>query len=390
MNYYFDETLNHKENGSYKWEQPEGMDDCIGMGTADLDFFCPPCVKDACLSVALDNTYNYRAKPEQYYQTVIHWYKRMYDCEIKKEWLYNVPSTIGAIRIVLETLTKPGNKVLIQTPAFIPLVWAIEGVGCSKLENPLVYRDNQYIVDFEDFERKIKDNHPSVFLLVNPHNPMGKVFTHEELEKMVNICHKYGVRIISDEVHSLITFPGHKHIPILAVSKKAQDISVQIVSMSKGFNMMSLPHAIVIVADEELRKRYEKEVIPYSFHYAVNSFSITAVTAVLSGAADEWLCDVTEYLWDNILQVKNILERELPGVRVICPEGGYLVWIDLGCYTVPEGGWGKFILKRAHVSLNDGEEFGIEYKNFIRMNVGLRKTDLKEALRRIICSIVKK
>lgn len=383
MEIQIEEMEDHKKNGSYKWQQPEGMNDCIGMGTADLDFHCPSCVKEACLQVAEENTYNYRAKPEEYFQTVIGWYKRKYNCRIEKEWLFNVPSTIGAIRVALGAMTEPGDAVLVQTPDFAPLTWAIEGADCKRLENPLRYNDGKYEIDYEDFEQKIIQYHPSVFLLVNPHNPMGKVFTREELERMVEICDRHQVKIISDEVHSLITYEEHYHLPILAVSEKARKLSVQIVSMSKGFNLMSLPHAIVCIADEKLRNQYEKQVIPYSFHYATNSFSIAAVTSVMSGQTDDWLREVTAYLKQNVQDTITGFAEALPQAKVIEPEGGYLIWIDLSAYERPGEGWSRFFLEKTHISLNDGAEFGASYDTFIRINIGLSRQVLGEALARI-------
>lgn len=158
----------------------------------------------------------------------------------------------------------------------------------------------RYEIDFEDFEQKIKQYHPTVFLLINPHNPTGRVFTQEELDRMVTICTANGVRIISDEVHFLVTFDGHRHIPILAVSEKARKISVQIFSFSKGFNIMSLPHGMVLIADEQMQKAWQEYLMPYNFHYASNSYSIAAVTAIAGGAGDQWLKDVTEYLKGNL------------------------------------------------------------------------------------------
>ena len=182
MKYDFDTTPNHRKNGSYRWDIPGMADDVIGMGTADLDFFCAPCIRDSLLPIAQENCYNYRKHSENYYNSVIEWYKKNYGLILEKEYLSNVPSTIGAIRMALGIYAKPGDTVITQTPLFAPLNWAVEGANCHLISNPLKADNGRYEVDFRDFEEKIKKYHPSIFLLVNPHNPTGKVFTQAEFE----------------------------------------------------------------------------------------------------------------------------------------------------------------------------------------------------------------
>lgn len=380
MVFDFDNTLDHRYNDSYKWEQQKYRDDIIGMGTADLDFACAPCIKVALEKVASENTYNYRKKSDDYFDTVINWYFRKYELEIQKEWLSNVPSTIGSIRIAL-ALWGNGKKVIMQSPYFGPLRNAIESAGCEFIDNPMVINDGHFEIDFEDFERKIVKEKPAVFLLVNPHNPTGRVFTREELSRLVEICFAHNVLILSDEVHSLICYGDNKHIPILKVSEKAKHISVQVMSMSKGFNMMSLPHAIISIADASLREEWLKEIIPYSFGYATNSFSIAAVMAVMK-EGDEWLSAVTAYLDENRKKVLEFLAEFYPDVKVYSPEGGYLIWIDIKSQNIGEKP-AVFFVEKFGISLNDGAEFGQEGKGYIRINFGLPKAKLLEALNRI-------
>ena len=189
MKYNFETTLDHRYNHSYRWAQPEGRDDVLGMGTADLDFYCAPCVKEATEKVAEENTYNYRQKSDDYYNAVIGWFHRRHDLEIRKEWIRELPSTIGTIRFALGAFTKPGDHVIMQTPYFTPIRSAIEGAGCCFVTNPMILQDGRYELDFEDFEDKIKKYQPAMYIMVNPQNPTGRVFTQEELEKLVDICY---------------------------------------------------------------------------------------------------------------------------------------------------------------------------------------------------------
>lgn len=383
MNYDFDHTLNHRVNASYRWGMEHFPEDIIGMGTADLDYTCPPCVREALVPIAEENTYNYRQHTQEYYDTVIGWYQRKYGLTIQKEWLSNVPSTIGAIRVAMGIFAKAGDHILVQSPLFEPLTWAIEGCGCKVLRNSMKLTDRGYELDLEDFEDKIRRFHPPIFLLVNPHNPTGRVFTKDELSRMVDICSRYGVKIISDEVHSLVLYDGNVHTPILAVSEEAKQISIQVVSLSKGYNLMSLPHAIVTIADEEMRAAWNRQILAHSFGYAVNSFAIAAVTSILKGDADEWMEEMTAYLKTNFEEAMAFFrEKQLP-LHPIRPQGGYLLWIDCrDCGWNPETLSDAF-MERCHIDLNNGAAFGPEGVGFIRMNFAVTHENLKKALERI-------
>lgn len=384
MNYDFDTTLNHRENASYRWGMPDMPEDVIGMGTADLDFTCAPCIREALVPIAEENCYNYRQHTENYYDAVTGWYQRNYGLKIEKEWLSNVPSTIGAVRMALGIFAKPGDAVIVQTPVFGPLKWAVEGAGQNLICNPMKPVNGRFEIDFEDFEAKIRQYHPAAYLLVNPHNPTGRVYTKEELERLVDICYTNHVRIISDEVHCLILYGNHKHTPILAVNEKAQKISIQIVSLSKGFNIMSLPHAIITVAEPEMRKAWMDQIQAYSFGYAVNSFAIAAVTSIMKGEADEWMRELTAYLERNLKETLDFIqENQLPLIPYV-PEGSFLLWLDCRNAGIGTKNLDCFFMEKTHIHLDDGEgNFGPEGEGFVRINFAVTNQTLKEALKRI-------
>ena len=201
---------------------------------------------------------------------------------------------------------------------------------------------------------------------------------------MVDICYRYNVRIVSDEVHCLILYGDNRHIPILAVNQKAQEISVQIVSLSKGYNIMSLPHAIITVADPQMRQAWMRQIQAYSFGYAVNSFAIAAVTSIMKGEADEWMQELTGYLYNNLQEIlKYIRDNNLPLVPYV-PEGSFLLWLDCSKAGIGTENLGRFFMEKAHIDLDDGEEnFGSEGKGYIRINFAVTNKVLKEALERI-------
>ena len=384
MKYNFDITPDNKHNGSYRWNMIGMPEDVIGMGTADQDYFCAPCIKEKLLAVAEENCYNYRQKSDEYYNSVINWYKRNYDLDVKKEWLSNVPSTIGAIRVALGIFAEKNDNVIVQTPAFNPVIWSSEGKRYNIISNPMKIVNCRYEIDFTDFEEKIKTYSPKAFVLVNPHNPTGRVFTKEELTRLVDICYKYDVKVISDEVHCLVLYDGVVHTPILKVSNKAKEISIQIVSLSKGFNIMSLPHAIVTIANEKMQELWMEQIKAFSFGYATNSFSITAVTSILNGEADEWLKELTCYLKSNLdYALSYIKENNLPLIPYI-PEGSFLLWLDVREAGIGTRNLDKFFLDKAHLHLDDGlDNFGLEGEGFIRINFAVTKAVLIEALERI-------
>lgn len=383
MKYNFDQTLDHRYNHSYRWEQPEGRDDILGMGTADLDYVCAPCVREATEAVAAENTYNYRKKPAEYYEAVMSWFARRHNMEIKREWIRELPSTIGTIRLALGAYCRHGDYVLMQTPYFGPIKNAIEGAGCHFITNPMILKDGRYELDFEDFEEKIRKYRPSMFILVSPQNPTGRVFTREELTRMVDICAKYDVKILSDEVHFLITYDGHKHIPIMDISETARHICIQLFSFSKGFNLMSLPFAMILIADEGLRKRWDDYLIPYDLHYATNSFSIAAITAIASGKGDEWLAEANAYLQKNRdLFIQLAKEKNLPMTPLV-PEASFLLWIDCRKSGIEPEKLGQVFLEKAGISLNNGLDHGEEGRGFIRLNFGVTEAVLREGVDRM-------
>lgn len=384
MKYDFTTTLDHRKNGSYRWGMADMPDDVIGMGTADLDFTCAPCIREALIPIAKENCYNYRQRSEEYYEAIIDWYDRNYGLTVIKEWLSNVPSTIGAVRMALGIYAKPGDAVIVQTPVFGPLDWAVSGADCKLISNPLKPVEGHYEIDFDDFEAKIKEYQPSVYLMVNPHNPTGRVFNRRELEQLVDICADNGVTIISDEVHGMIIYGHNEFIPILAVSETAKQISIQIVSLSKAYNIMSLPHAIITIANPDMQNAWMRQIQAYSFGYATNSFAIEAVTSILKGEADKWLHELHEYLLKNLEEtLVFIKDHHLPLIPYR-PEGSFLLWIDCRDAGIGTDKLDQFFLKKAHVHLDDGEEnFGPEGKGFIRINFAVTNNVLKESLKRI-------
>ena len=383
MKYNFDKTLDHRANHSYRWAQPDGRSDIIGMGTADMDYECAPAIRKAAEQICSENTFNYRAKPDHYYDSLISWYQRMYGLEVSRDWLSNIPATLGAIRFLVGHFAKTGDRVIMQTPHFSPLQRAIEAARCELLLNPLKLVGDRYELDLDDFEKKIKAQKPSMFILVNPHNPTGRVFTRSERERMVDICYENDVLILSDEVHCLITYDDNKHIPLLAVSDHAKKIGIQVMAMSKGFNTMSLPHAIVMIAEPAMQKSWLDYILPFDFYYASNSYAISAFTEITDGHADEWLLEAASYLKENLdVFCSEVKRRNFP-IRPLPPEAGYLLWIDCRDAGLDQENLAQMFRERAGIDLGDGLEFGIAGRGFVRMNFAVTRETLMSAIERM-------
>ena len=384
MKYNFDITPDHRLNDSYRWAEKGLPEDVIGLGTADLDYYCAPCIQEALVPIAQDNCYNYRQHTRRYYDAVTGWYRRNYGLELTGEMLTNIPSTIGAVRIAIGTFAAPGDAVISQTPLFGPVQSAVEGAGCRLVRNPMKIVGDHYEIDFEDFEAKVKEYRPKILVLVNPNNPTGFVYRKDDLERLVDICAENNVRIVSDEVHSLILYGNAKHTPLLAVNDKAKDIGIQIVSLSKGFNIMSLPHAIVAIADPGLRKKWNAQVAAHSFGYAVNSFAIEAVTTIMEGKADEWKEELTVYLEKNLNDIYDFIRRNNLPLVPFRPEAGFLIWIDCRNAGIGTRNLDKYFMEYAHILLDDGaDNFGPEGEGFVRINYAVTNAVLQEALERI-------
>jgi cystathionine beta-lyase len=246
----------------------------------------------------------------------------------------------------------------------------------------MILKDGRYELDLVDFERKITTYKPSVFMMVNPQNPTGRVFTQSELENMVDICERNNVLIISDEVHCFITYDGNHHIPILKVSEKAQKISIQLFSLSKGYNMMSLPHAMTVIANPELQKRWLGYLFSYDFHYATNSFAMASVTAA-AREGDAWLKECTAYLQQNMEKFLRFVEENQIPIKPLRPEASYLLWIDCRESGIAPEALGQAFLDRAGISLNSGLDHGSNGSGFVRLNFAVTHEIMDKALVRI-------
>ena len=366
--YNFDEIVERRGTNSYKWDLPK-REDIIPMWVADMDFKTAPCIIEALKKRVEHGVFGYNFVPNSYYDAVINWFDRRHQWKIQREDILYTSGVVPAISCSLKAMTMPGDKVLIQTPVYNCFFSSIKNNGCEVLENPLRRQGDSYVIDFEDFERKCADEKTTVFLLCNPHNPSGRVWTKEELERMNDICLKHGVKVIADEIHCELTMPGYTYQPFAAVSDACRDNSVVLNSPSKAFNIAGLQIANIVCHQPERRQRINR-ALNINEVCDVNAFGIIALQEAYNNGG-EWLDELKQYLYENYVALKEFFAEYLPKLEVCRLEGTYLEAAH-------------DLLEHAKVLVNSGTMYGQKDGFcYLRINLACPRATLMEGLKRI-------
>ena len=379
--YNFDEIVERRGTNSYKWDLPK-REDIIPMWVADMDFKTAPCIIEALKKRVEHGVFGYNFVPDSYYDAVINWFDRRHQWKIQREDILYTSGVVPAISCSLKAMTMPGDKVLIQTPVYNCFFSSIKNNGCEVLENPLRRQGDSYVIDFEDFERKCADEKTTVFLLCNPHNPSGRVWTKEELEHMNDICLKHGVKVIADEIHCELTMPGYTYQPFAAVSDACRDNSVVLNSPSKAFNIAGLQIANIVCHKPERRQRINR-ALNINEVCDVNAFGIIALQEAYNNGG-EWLDELKQYLYENYVALKEFFAEYLPKLEVCRLEGTYLAWVDLSRIKLTADEAAHDLLEHAKVLVNSGTMYGQkEGFCYLRINLACPRATLMEGLKRI-------
>ncbi len=380
----FDEIIDRKKTNSFKWDFLKniyGTDDLIPMWVADMDFKSPPQVIEALKKRAEHGVFGYTFRPESYYKAMINWIKEKYDWEIKENWISFTPGVVSGLKIAVHSFTKPGDNILIQTPVYHPFFDVIKNNGRNIAKNSLIHNsDNTYSIDYEDLEKKISDKNTKMFILCSPHNPIGKVWAMEDLIKMANLCKKYNVIIISDEIHSDLVYKKNTHFPLASISDEIADITVTFYAPSKTFNIAGLETANAVISNKYLRNEFNNTIERYGTHMS-NIFGIEALMNSYK-YGNEWLEELLIYLESNIDYVISFFSEKLPEVKIPKPDSTYLLWLDFRRFG-DENKLQKIFIEKAKVGLEKGSVFGTEGLGFFRMNVGCPKAILEKACNNI-------
>ena len=352
----------------------------LGMWVADMDFASPECVRRALREAADFGVFGYDAAPKEYHEAFIAWEKERHGLEIDREWIRFSPGVVTGFYWLVKMLTEPGDSVLIQTPVYYPFISAIEDQGRKLVRSELVNTNGIYTVDFEDFERKITEEAVRVFILCSPHNPIGRIWTRSELAKMLEICRRHSVKVISDEIHHDFELGGHKHTPTLAVGDYG-DMVAMLTAPSKTFNLAGLQNSFVILPDKDIRDRYDAALRDVHI-MGGNSLGNVAAAAAYTGGAD-WLESVLRTVEDNDALFRARLAEGLPKAVISPLEGTYLLWVDLGAYVAAEDI--KTVMEeRCGLALDYGTQFGGNAPCHIRVNLATDGAVVEEAAARLI------
>lgn len=381
MKYDFDEIVNRRGTNSVKWDEAkeEGV---IPMWVADMDFKAAPCILEALKKRVDHGVFGYTIVPDSYYESIISWFERRHQWHIERDWIIYTSGVVPAISAIIKALTEPGDKVLVQTPVYNCFFSSIRNNGCTIAENALVRKGNSYEIDFDDFERQAADEKTKVFLLCNPHNPAGRVWTPEELSRMNDICLRHGVKVIADEIHCELVMPGHVFTPFAAVSKACQDNCITTNSPTKSFNIAGLQIANIITNNAEDRQKIDR-AININEVCDVNPFGVIALQAAYNEGED-WIDQLNVYLWENYQALKAFFKDNLPELEVINLEGTYLVWVNVRAMGMTGNELTDKLLKEGKVFVNRGTMYGeTTGEDYIRINIAMPRSLMLEGLKRM-------
>ena len=394
MTYDFDKIINRRGTNCVKWDEVTDSE-VIPMWVADMDFETAPCIMQALQERVQHGCFGYTFVPESYYDATIQWFRRRHGWTIDRSSFIYTSGVVPAISAIIKAMTAQLStvncqlstpKVLVQTPVYNCFFSSIRNNGCVLAENPLRMENHRYLIDWDDFEKNCADPAVKVFLLCNPHNPAGRVWTREELEKMGSICLKHGVFVISDEIHCEFTMPGHTYIPFASLSEDFAMNSAVCLSPSKAFNIAGLQIANIIVKDADIRKRVDK-AININEVCDVNPFGVIALQAAYTPEGEAWLNELCQYIDGNYQLAKKMLEEALPHCPVTTLEGTYLLWLNIAS-TGKTSQQVADDLMQHKVYVNSGTMYGeTAGEGYIRINLATRRSLVEEGIRRIISGI---
>ncbi len=386
MKFDFDTVVNRKNTNAIKYDLAKKRgkpEDAVSLWIADMDFPTAPCIQKAVAEKAAHGIWGYSRPDNRYYDALKKWYKERHNFEVQNEWVVNTPGVCFALSCAIKAFTNEGESVLIQKPVYYPFFNIINSLQRKVVNSSLILKNNHYEIDFDDFERKIVQENVKMFILCSPHNPGGRVWTKQELQKISEICLAHNVLVVSDEIHSDITFGSNVHTVYGSLSEQALKNSIICTAPSKSFNLAGLQFSNIFIADEKLRKAFSEELEKTGYDEP-SVFGIVAATAAYSEGAD-WFDSVKSYIWENILFAKNYIEENAPQIKVLVPEGTYLLWLDFSKTGLSDSEINDRILNKAKVWLDSGSMFGKEGEKFQRINCATPRIILEDALKRI-CS----
>jgi len=381
--YDFDTPVERRGTNSIKWDYAEkylGAADVIPLWVADMDFRAPDCIRDAVHRVAEHGIFGYAGIPDSYYAAVLGWMRERHGWDIEKDWVVYTPGVVPAINLLVQTFTAPGDEIILQTPAYHPFFRAVRGNRRRVLANPFRISEGRFVMDLDDLAAKTGPE-TRMLLLCSPQNPGGRVWSRAELQAIGDFCLERGILVVSDEIHADLVYPPARHLPFAGISEAFREKSITCTGVSKTFNLPGLQVSNIVIPNVRLRERFQRTLRNCGLGMP-NVTGIAATEAAYRGGAP-WLEAVLAYLAGNVAYLTRYLEEHVPEIRVMSPEGTYLVWLDCRGMPLPPGDIHSFMLREAGVGLEDGTVFGGPEPGFERLNAACSRRTLEEALGRL-------
>jgi cystathionine beta-lyase len=388
MAFDFDKIVDRRGTNCLKYDfaKERGIQgDVLPMWVADMDFQTAPCILEKLEEVVRHGIFGYSEGKDAYFNAVAGWYEKHFGWKVQEDWLIKTPGVVFALAAAVCAYTKEGESVLLQQPVYYPFSEVIVDNGRKLIDNPLKNVDGHYEIDFEDFEKKIVDNDVKLFLMCSPHNPVGRVWKEWELRKMGDICLKYGVVIVSDEIHSDFTWEDHKHLVFADLDEKYADITMTCTAPSKSFNIAGLQISNIFISNPKLRSAF-RHAVDAAGYSQVNCMGLAACQAAYEGG-EQWLKELKAYIWENYLYLESYLAENLPEIQVIRPEGTYLIWMDFRALGLNEAERQDLVVRKAHLWLDSGAMFGRVGDGFERINIACPRSTLTQALEQLKAAI---
>lgn len=389
MAYNFDEVIDRRNTDSLKYDfaARRGMpEDILPLWVADMDFKAPEEVIEALVAKSQHGIFGYSDSREDYFDVLYKWFDDRFDWQIEPNWLVKTPGVVYGVTTAIRALTEAGDGVLIQEPVYYPFKESIEMNNRQVVINELVYEGGKYHIDFHDFEQQIVEKKVKMFVLCSPHNPVGRVWRKEELLQMGDICIKHGVIIVSDEIHADFVYPSHKHYVFADLKESYKDQTITCTAPSKTFNLAALQISNIFIADRRKRHKFRKAIVRGGYSQP-NIMGLVACSAAYQ-YGEPWLEALKAYLKENLDFMRDYLEANIPGAKLVEPEGTYLVWVDVSGVKRFNGLMSKdvdrFIAHDAGVWLDGGTMFGAGGKGFQRFNIACPRATLELALKKIV------
>lgn len=383
MNYNFDKVIDRSNTYAVKYDERVknfGTDHVIPLWIADMDFETAKPVMDAVKKRAEHGIYGYVSKPDSYFQAFCNWQKRRNNWDVKNDLVSFSPGVVPSLSVVVKEFTGESDKILIQTPVYPEFYEVIESWDRTVLESQLTENDGVYSIDFDDFEEKLKQG-PKLFIFCNPQNPVGRVWTRDELVRITNLCLKYNVLIASDEIHADLMLWGNKHIPTATVSQEVNNITITCTSCSKTFNLAGLQASFAVFPDKSSKNKFDKFWRNLEIHRN-NCFSLVALETAYNEGED-WLLQLIPYIEGNISFVYDYCKKYIPKIKISKPESTYLLWLDCRDLGLSNEDLNSFMINEAKLGLNQGKNFCRSLSGFMRMNVACPRSVLEKAMKQL-------